>query len=83
MGLEFTDRIRVWVSGGDQSGGEYTEHVVRKHGDAVASEVLAVEILVATPPANAGAFVREVDVEGHAVRIGVSRAAGERTPTRV
>jgi isoleucyl-tRNA synthetase len=69
MGLEFTDRIRVWLSGG-----EYVEAVVRKHGDVVASEVLAVEILVGTPPENAGAFVREVDVEGHAVRIGVTRA---------
>jgi isoleucyl-tRNA synthetase len=74
MGLEFTDRIRVWVSGREQSGGDYTESVVRKHGDAVASEVLAVEILVATPPEDAGAFAREVDVEGHAVRIGVTRA---------
>jgi isoleucyl-tRNA synthetase len=73
MGLEFTDRIRVWLSGGEQGGGDYTETVVRKHGDAVASEVLAVEILVGTAPENASAFAREVDVEGRAVRIAVAR----------
>jgi isoleucyl-tRNA synthetase len=66
MALEYTDRIRLWIAGSDA-----VLRVVATHREALAAEVLAVE--VATGEAPAGAFVREVDVEGETVRIGVTR----------
>jgi isoleucyl-tRNA synthetase len=67
MALEFTDRIRVWVEGSDR-----VRAIVDGYRETLAPEVLAVEVLTTKP--DAGAEVREADVEGQAVRIGVARA---------
>ena len=67
MALEYTDRIRLSIAGG-----ETLPRVVAQYRDALAAEVLAVEVTAGAPPE--GALVREVDVEGEAIRIGVIRA---------
>jgi isoleucyl-tRNA synthetase len=62
MGLEFTDRIRVWVQCSDRA-----RTIVEKHRDALAAEVLAVAIELGAPAA--GVAPQVVDVEGEAVTL--------------
>jgi isoleucyl-tRNA synthetase len=66
MALEYTDRIRLSIAGG-----QTLPRVVAAHKDALAAEVLAIEVTTGDPAADA--LVREVDVEGETVRIGVTR----------
>ncbi len=68
MGLEFTQRITVGVSGTER-----TERVARAHEATIKNECLAVAINYdAARTAAAGA--REVDVEGDAVRLLITNA---------
>ncbi len=80
MGLEFTDRVRVSIAGSARVQG-----IVRRFGDAIASEVLASSLSADAGPdrenggesenaAAAGRYDRELDVDGEAVRLGVERA---------
>jgi isoleucyl-tRNA synthetase len=67
LGLEYTDRIRLSVLGGPR-----VTRIVAAHGDALAAEVLAANVSTESHPE--GAEVRELDVEGETVRVGVVRA---------
>jgi isoleucyl-tRNA synthetase len=67
MGLEYTDRIHLSVLGGERVG-----RVVETYKDALGLEVLAVDI--STNHLFPGAEVREVDLEGDRVRLGITRA---------
>jgi len=67
-GLEYTDRIRVWLRGSPR-----VIRVIDEHRDTVTAEVLAVDVTHGEAPS--GALVRDVDVEGEQVSIGISRAA--------
>jgi isoleucyl-tRNA synthetase len=71
LGLEYTDRIRVSIVGGERM-----TAVVAGARDAIASEVLAVDVSPLTPVV--GGYDRDVDVDGEPVRLGVARAT---TPT--
>ncbi len=66
MGLEFTDRIRLWIDGS-----EAALAALRKHQDLLASEVLAVEVVFGeTEP---GVELREVEVEGEKLTLGIRK----------
>jgi isoleucyl-tRNA synthetase len=68
MGLEYTDRIRVFVQGGERVRG-----LVAKHQSALEGELLAVE-LRATPPAARGPSEwREIEAEGERVHVMILR----------
>jgi isoleucyl-tRNA synthetase len=66
MALEYTDRIRLWISGGER-----LQTVVARYKDDLAAEVLAAEVTIGE--AQAGVPPREAEVEGEALRIGVER----------
>jgi isoleucyl-tRNA synthetase len=68
LGLEYTDRIEVSVVGGAR-----VARIVEEHRDALMAEVLAVDVSTQAHPQ--GAEVREMDVEGETVRVGVARVA--------
>ena len=68
LDLEYADRIRLWVTGGER-----VVRVIREHTATLASEVLA--IAVSTDAAPQGTEVREMDVEGEPVVVGISRAS--------
>lgn len=65
LGLEFTDRVRIGISGTER-----TTRIVRAHLETIKSECLAVEVT----PSSLDGTAREVDVEGDAVRLWVSKA---------
>jgi isoleucyl-tRNA synthetase len=65
--LDYTDRIHVSVTGGER-----VRRVVARYQDALAAEVLAVDVSTDVHPD--GAEVVDMDVEGEPVRIGVERA---------
>src|ERR1019366_8050971 len=67
LALEYTDRIRVSIVGSDR-----VSAIVTGAGDAIASEVLAVEVSPRTPVL--GGYDREIDVDGEPVRLGVALA---------
>ena len=67
MGLEYTDRIRVVVDCAEQA-----RAVVAKHRDALAAEVLAVEVTVGTATATDDAA--SIDVDGVRIVLRVTRA---------
>jgi isoleucyl-tRNA synthetase len=67
IGLEYTDRILLSVLGGERAA-----RVVGAYREALANEVLAVDI--STTDLFPGAEVREVDVEAERVRLGITRA---------
>ncbi len=67
LDLDYVDRIRVRVTGDDEIAA-----VVAAHGDLVARETLAVELAPGEP--EPGMETREVDLAGHAARIGLARA---------
>jgi isoleucyl-tRNA synthetase len=64
LGLEFTDRIVLGLSGGDR-----LARMMAKHRDTLAREVLATAI----EPSHTG-DERDVDVEGEAVRISMLKS---------
>jgi isoleucyl-tRNA synthetase len=66
LSLEYTDRIRVWVLGGD-----HVRRVTETYRATVAAEVLAVDIFADREPE--GTEARDMDIDGEAVRIGVVR----------
>ena len=67
LALEYTDRIRVALLGGER-----IRRVVEEYRDALAGEVLAVD--VSTTQTTAGMQVRDLDVEGETVRVGIVKA---------
>jgi isoleucyl-tRNA synthetase len=67
MGLEYTDRIRVSVEGSARM-----RAVVDKHRVTILSEALAVE--ASTAVRFPGSELRDLDVEGEAVTLGIARA---------
>jgi isoleucyl-tRNA synthetase len=67
LGLEFTDRIRLSVTGGAR-----VTAIVEASAKELAKEVLATD--VSTVAAPAGATSREVDVEGEAVTLAIAKA---------
>ena len=67
MKLEFSDRIRLGIKGGER-----TVRLARAHASRISGDVLATELLVDEMPQ--GATVRDVDVEGESVTLGVLRA---------
>jgi isoleucyl-tRNA synthetase len=70
MGLEYTDRVRVFLEGSERM-----RSLVDNHRDALASELLAVDVATTFAGARDGAEIREIDVEGEHVRLGIARAA--------
>jgi isoleucyl-tRNA synthetase len=69
MGLDFIDRIDVKLSGTER-----TERVVTAHASVIGSECLAVKVAHVTEAEMSGiAATREVDVEGDAVRLAITR----------
>jgi isoleucyl-tRNA synthetase len=67
MGLEYTDRIRLWLRGSDR-----VLRIVERHRESLSTEVLAASVSTDAPPA--GVEARELDVEGEAVVLAVQRA---------
>ena len=67
MSLDFTDRIKVWVSGSER-----VTRIARAHERTIASECLAVSL--STDASPSAVTVREVDVEGESVRLGITKA---------
>jgi isoleucyl-tRNA synthetase len=65
--LEYTDRIRVAVLGGER-----IRRVLEEYRELLAAEVLAVDI--STTQIAAGMEVRDLDVEGEALRVGIVKA---------
>jgi isoleucyl-tRNA synthetase len=67
-GFEISDRIRLGIFGDDM-----IVAAARAYQELIARETLALEFAAASPPAPAGyAAVREVEVEGVSVLIGLS-----------
>jgi hypothetical protein len=67
MGLEFTDRIHLAILGSPR-----VLAIVEKSKAELSREVLAVDISATTKPEGARVF--EVDVEGEAVTLAITRA---------
>jgi len=67
MGLEYADRIRLYLNAGERLG-----RVAREHSAAIASEVLADGVLFEQPPE--GALVVSTVVEGIELVLGIARA---------
>jgi isoleucyl-tRNA synthetase len=65
-GFEIADRIRVYFSGDDE-----VRAVMSEYADYIRQETLAVEVVEGTTPADAHA--ESIDIEGHAVMMGVVR----------
>ena len=65
-----SDRIALWVDGGDP-----VRTAADRHGDWIRGEVLATALEVGPPPDLDGAAVREVDLDGMEARIAL-RLAG-------
>jgi isoleucyl-tRNA synthetase len=68
-GLEVSDRIRLGIFGGDA-----IRETVRRHGEAIGRETLALELEAGAVPA-AGRFetVQEVELDGNAASIALAR----------
>jgi isoleucyl-tRNA synthetase len=66
VGLEYTDRIHVYLVASER-----VTRIVKEHAEALSAEVLATGISFG--PASEGAEVRDVDVEGETVRVGIAR----------
>jgi isoleucyl-tRNA synthetase len=73
LGLEYTDRIRVHVGAGERVG-----RILQVHRDALAAEVLAVEVSFGSSEAAAapGSDRRELDIEGETVALEIARVPG-------
>jgi isoleucyl-tRNA synthetase len=70
MGLEYTDRIRVWVEASGSVARVLGSAASRK---ALADEVLALEVFPNKPPSASGGRERGTDVEGEVVCLWVER----------
>ncbi len=68
LGLEYADRIRVSIVGGER-----VRAVVTRFRESIAAEVLAIDVSPDNPVV--GGYDRTVDVDGEPVRVGVVRAA--------
>ena len=69
LGLEYADRIELWVHGGARA-----MTLVGKHSRDLAMEVLATQVTLGPPPTQEpGLHAREVEVEGDALTVGVRR----------
>ena len=66
LGLEYADRIRVSIVGGER-----VRAVVTKFRESIAAEVLAIDVSADNPVV--GGYDRHVDVDGESVRVGVVR----------
>jgi isoleucyl-tRNA synthetase len=66
MGLEYTDRVRLTVLGSDRLRG-----IVEMHKDALAREVLAIE--VSTTDVQRDLESRMVDLDGETIQIVIAR----------
>jgi isoleucyl-tRNA synthetase len=73
-GLEVSDRIRLWVVGGEE-----LQEAGKAFRDFLAGETLAVEVEISGPGGVGGRYdaVRHVDLDGVAGTIALSRAPGE------
>jgi isoleucyl-tRNA synthetase len=69
MELEYADRVRVRIEGSDR-----VQAIMNAHKDAMAKEVLAVEVLVGPLLEAMTESTKEHDVDGEKVRIEVVRA---------
>ena len=69
MGLEFVDRIAVTIEGPER-----TQRVVKANESTIGSECLATKVALGPVVATAGTDARDVDVEGDAVRIAITKA---------
>ena len=67
MGLEYADRVRVSLVGGER-----VRAVVTKFRESIAAEVLAIDVSADNPVL--GGYDRHVDVDGEPVRVGVGLA---------
>jgi isoleucyl-tRNA synthetase len=67
MELDYTDRIRIGILGGDR-----VKRIVEEHAAELAREALAVAVSTAEVPPAATTYA--LDLEGEAVTIGVARA---------
>ena len=72
-GLAISDRIRLFVSSGDQ--GELLEQTLALWGDYLRSETLTVDLILATPAADA--YSEQVEFGDGSALIGVARALME------
>jgi len=70
IGLEYTDRIRVWV---EASGSVARVLGAAASREALAHEVLALEVFLRKPPSGSGGREHGTDVEGEAVCLWVER----------
>jgi isoleucyl-tRNA synthetase len=81
LGLEYTDRIHVSVVGGVR-----VARIVEEYRAVLAAEVLAVDVSTRPLPNVTlhdhpdGAEVRELDVEGETVRLGLARVRASNDP---
>ncbi|MGH7438561.1 MAG: class I tRNA ligase family protein, partial [Polyangiaceae bacterium] len=66
LGLEYTERIHVYLVASER-----VTRIVKEHAEALSAEVLAAGLSFGPPPE--GAEVRDVDVEGETVRVGIAR----------
>jgi isoleucyl-tRNA synthetase len=64
LGLEYADRIRVSIVGGER-----VRAVVTRFKEAIAAEVLAIDVSADNPVV--GGYDRHVDVDGELVRVGI------------
>jgi hypothetical protein len=68
LGLDFTDRIRLSVTGGAR-----VTAIVEANAKELGKEVLATDVSTTAAPAGQ-ATSREVDVEGEAVTLAIAKA---------
>jgi len=64
QGLEYTDRIKLWLSGGER-----LAKIIATYGDGMAKEVLAAEVQVGTSNRQQD----EVDIDGETVGIAIEK----------
>jgi isoleucyl-tRNA synthetase len=69
MELDYTDRVRVRIEGSER-----VQAIMTAHKEALAKEVLAIEVVVSDLTAEASLDAKEHDVDGEKVRIAVARA---------
>ncbi|MDX1675370.1 MAG: DUF5915 domain-containing protein, partial [Longimicrobiales bacterium] len=69
-GLEVSDRIRLWVTGDDD-----VLSAAGRHADYITGETLAVELTREPAPEDEAVHAREVELDGVAGRIALTRAA--------
>ena len=71
MGLEYTDRIRVWIAASGSVGQVIQSAASR---ESLGAEVLAVDVFHSQPPTDVSAAEHRTDIEGESVCLWVVRA---------